>query len=47
MHRYFFKVYALDITLNLEAGASKNDIEAAMTKHMLAIGQLMGTYQRK
>lgn len=46
-HRYFFKIYALDITLNLQSGASRNDIEAAMTKHILAIGQLMGTYQRK
>jgi Raf kinase inhibitor-like YbhB/YbcL family protein len=46
-HRYFFKVYALDITLNLQPGASRNDVEAAMTKHMVAIGQLMGTYQRK
>ena len=47
LHRYYFKLYALDITLNLPAGASKSDVEAAMTKHMLAIGQLMGTYQRK
>ena len=46
-HRYYFKLYALDITLNLQPGASKIDVEAAMTKHMLAIGQLMGTYQRK
>jgi hypothetical protein len=47
LHRYYFKIYALDITLNLEAGASRSDVEAAMTKHMLAAGQLMGTYQRK
>jgi hypothetical protein len=46
-HRYYFKLYALDITLNLEAGASRTEVEAAMTKHMLAAGQLMGTYQRK
>jgi Raf kinase inhibitor-like YbhB/YbcL family protein len=46
-HRYFFKIYALDIALDLQPGASRKDLEAAMTKHILAIGQLMGTYQRK
>lgn len=46
-HRYFFKLYALDTTLNLPAGAARKDVEAAMTKHILAQGQLMGTYQRK
>ncbi len=46
-HRYFFKLYALDTTLNLQPGASRQDVEAAMTKHIQAIGQLMGTYQRK
>jgi hypothetical protein len=46
-HRYFFKIYALDIALDLQAGASRSDIESAMAKHVLAIGQLMGTYQRK
>jgi len=46
-HRYFFKVYALDITLDLQPGALRKDVEAAMTKHILAQGQLMGTYQRK
>jgi Raf kinase inhibitor-like YbhB/YbcL family protein len=46
-HHYFFKIYALDISLDLQPGASRNDIEAGMKKHILAIGQLMGTYQRK
>jgi len=46
-HRYYFKFYALDITLNLQPGAARSDVEAAMTKHLLAIGQLTGTYQRK
>ncbi|HEY2082759.1 MAG TPA: YbhB/YbcL family Raf kinase inhibitor-like protein [Verrucomicrobiae bacterium] len=46
-HRYFFKIYALDITLGLQPGAPRKAIEAAMTKHILAQGQLMGTYQRK
>jgi Raf kinase inhibitor-like YbhB/YbcL family protein len=46
-HRYFFKLYALDQMLNLKPGATKKDVEAAMKGHVLAEGQLMGTYQRK
>jgi len=47
LHRYFFKIYALDTVINLPAGASRTQVETAMTKHILAAGQLMGTYQRK
>ena len=46
-HRYFFKLYALDVLLDLKPGLTKKDIENAMEKHILARGQLMGTYQRK
>lgn len=46
-HRYFFKLYALDRTLDLEPGATKKDVETAMRGHVLAEGRLMGTYQRK
>jgi Raf kinase inhibitor-like YbhB/YbcL family protein len=46
-HRYFFKLYALDQPLGLQAGASKREVERAMAKHVLAEGQLMGTYQRR
>jgi len=45
-HRYYFKVYALDTTLNLPKGATKADVEKAMKGHVKAWGQLMGTYQR-
>lgn len=45
-HRYFFKLYALDTVLNLEAGASKEDVEKAMQGHILAQGELMGKYER-
>jgi Raf kinase inhibitor-like YbhB/YbcL family protein len=45
-HRYFFKLYALDSTLNLKAGASKADVEKAMKGHILASGQAIGTYGR-
>ncbi len=46
-HRYYFKIYALDKMLELAPGATKQDIEAAMQGHVLAEGQIMGTYQRK
>ena len=46
-HRYFFKLYALDSLLDLKPGQTKKDLESAMEKHILAQGQLMGTYQRK
>lgn len=45
-HRYFFKLYALDITLDLAPGATKSQVLAAMDGHVLAEGQLMGRYQR-
>lgn len=45
-HRYFFKLYALDTILSQKPGSSKKDVEHAMEKHILAQGQLMGTYQR-
>jgi hypothetical protein len=45
-HRYFFKLYALDTMLELEAGATKNQLEEAMSGHIIAQGQLMGTYSR-
>jgi hypothetical protein len=46
-HRYFFKLYALDTVLDLKPGVTKKDLLKAMEGHVLAEGQLMGTYQRK
>lgn len=45
-HRYFFKLYALDVALDLPAGATKAQLVDAMTAHILAVGQLVGKYQR-
>jgi Raf kinase inhibitor-like YbhB/YbcL family protein len=45
-HRYYFKIYALDTMLNLESGATKAQLLAAMRGHMLDEGQLMGKYKR-
>src|SRR6266516_2367769 len=46
-HRYFFKLYALDVTLQLRSAAQKKDLEAAMQGHTLAMAQLVGTYARR
>jgi hypothetical protein len=46
-HRYFFKLYALDIELQLKRDPTKKDVEKAMQGHILAEGRLVGTYQRK
>jgi len=45
-HRYFFKVFALDVELDLDAGAKKKDVENAMRGHVLAKGELLGLYHR-
>jgi len=45
-HRYYFKLYALDTELTLKPRATKNEVVEAMQGHILAEGQLLGTYQR-
>ncbi|WMW25745.1 YbhB/YbcL family Raf kinase inhibitor-like protein [Methanolobus sediminis] len=45
-HRYFFKVYALDTELDLESGSERALVEDAISGHVLAYGELMGTYSR-
>ncbi|MGA8111419.1 MAG: YbhB/YbcL family Raf kinase inhibitor-like protein [Acidobacteriaceae bacterium] len=45
-HRYVFDLYALDGTLGLAAGASKQQIVAAIRGHIVATGELVGRYQR-
>lgn len=46
-HRYFFKLYALDVELKLDAGATKDELLKAMEGHVLAEGQLVGKYEKK
>ena len=43
-HRYYFTLYALDCLLNLDQSATKDVILNAIKGHVLAEGQLMGTY---
>jgi Raf kinase inhibitor-like YbhB/YbcL family protein len=47
IHRYFFKVYALDAKLALPNNSRKKDIEDAMAEHILAKGEIIGLYQRR
>ena len=45
-HRYLFKLYAIDKTLDLKPGVTKENLEKAMRGHILAQGELMGKYAR-
>jgi Raf kinase inhibitor-like YbhB/YbcL family protein len=45
-HRYFFKLYALDRTIALEEGATKEQLLKAMEGHILAQCELIGRYEK-
>lgn len=45
-HRYYFKLYALDIMLPYPAGLNKRKLLAVMQGHILAEADLMGRYKR-
>ena len=45
-HHYHFRVYALDVDSIGPAGLSKDDALKAMKNHILAEGDLVGTYRR-
>jgi Raf kinase inhibitor-like YbhB/YbcL family protein len=44
-HRYFHKLYALDVTLPAKP-LGKSELEAAMHGHVLGTAELMATYQK-
>lgn len=46
VHHYHFKIYALDTELELDVGATKAQLLEAMKDHILAEGELVGTYER-
>lgn len=45
-HRYFFKIYALDINLNLPVGVKRKDLESGIQGHILDQATLVGLYKR-
>jgi len=45
-HRYFFRLYALDAKLSLAAGASRDQLDAAMKGHVLGQAEYMGTFHK-
>jgi Raf kinase inhibitor-like YbhB/YbcL family protein len=45
-HRYYFRLYALDRPVELQAGASADELRAAMHGHVLGEAELMGTFKR-
>jgi Raf kinase inhibitor-like YbhB/YbcL family protein len=45
-HRYFFKLYALDTLISLLPGATKEQVLREMDGHILAQGELMGTFSK-
>ncbi|MHB8204198.1 MAG: YbhB/YbcL family Raf kinase inhibitor-like protein [Desulfomonilaceae bacterium] len=47
IHRYYFKIYALDLVLPQQPGMTKAQLLKAMEGHILAQGRLMGKYTRK
>ena len=46
VHHYHFKLYALNAQVDLKPGADKQALLSAMEGHILAQGELVGTYQR-
>ena len=46
-HRYYFRLYALDKLLNLDAGSSKRQVLDALARHILAQSELMGRYSKR
>jgi len=46
-HRYFFKMYALDILLNLPKGSMLEELHKAMASHIVGTSELIGLYTRK
>ena len=45
-HRYFFKMYGLDTELALPAGATKDELAAAMQGHVVQYGENYVTYRQ-
>jgi Raf kinase inhibitor-like YbhB/YbcL family protein len=45
-HRYFFRLHALEGTLDLQPGVGSAEFDRAVPQRSLAVAELMGTYER-
>ena len=45
-HRYYFQIFALDTTLDLPVGTTREELVNAMQGHVLASGYITGLYDR-
>jgi len=45
-HKYYFRIYALDTTLDLGETAKRADLDSAMKGHIIAAGEISGLYTR-
>ena len=46
VHKYHFQVFALDTTIELGEGKDRDDVIELMNGHVLAWGEIIGTYER-
>ncbi len=46
-HRYFFKIYALDIILDIGYNIHKEDLLSVIETHILGYGEMIGLYEKK
>jgi len=46
-HRYMFKLYALDVMLDISEDSKKIDVEKAMEDHILDQALLVGLFEKK
>ena len=47
VHRYFFRLYALNKLLDLPGGASRKEVDDAMRGHIVSRAELVGRFQRQ
>ena len=47
IHRYFFRLFALDTVLEQSSGVNRKDLEEAMKGHILARAELIGRFERQ
>jgi Raf kinase inhibitor-like YbhB/YbcL family protein len=45
-HRYYFRLYALNTTLDLPPAVTRAELDGAMRRHVLATAEHFGRYQR-